>query len=361
VINYYKNDKNRKIPLDLLESAKKNNLVKKEKDDTPINILNIKFPDGVPIFYAQYRRSSGNDVIIFGHTRNFRLPYEHVIGDHIPNNLKSEDIIDITEAIFGKESRWQTRVFFEDAELKDDQKDIFLLETSPNILASPKPTCFQHYLEQPQGNNTNKNNLKHWDDKKAKIRGHKLYWHRNTPEQGKNAWNEGQIKNDPQHIKIKAIKPGVNFISKIRFENLSKVELGALLFVLDLPENCYHKLGMAKPLGLGSIQIIPKLLLIKRKARYRTLFDGNDWLLGLFESQVNEFTEEFERYILDRIASKDKGGATHLWNVPRLEALKNILNWMNVFQDDWLENTKYISIKEFRNRPVLPEPDEVKK
>jgi hypothetical protein len=37
--------------------------------------------------------------------------------------------------------------------------------------------------------------------------------------------------------------------------NLSDVELGALLWLLSLPENHYHRLGGAKPLGFGSIKL----------------------------------------------------------------------------------------------------------
>ena len=49
------------------------------------------------------------------------------------------------------------------------------------ILSNPKPTTFQHYLEQKSNA---PNQLNHWNCKEAKIRGYKLYWHRETPPKG---------------------------------------------------------------------------------------------------------------------------------------------------------------------------------
>jgi hypothetical protein len=50
------------------------------------------------------------------------------------------------------------------------------------------------------------------------------------------------------------VKPGVWFEATIRVSNLSDVELGALLWLLDLPDDCHHRLGGGKPLGFGSVR-----------------------------------------------------------------------------------------------------------
>ncbi|MHA1413661.1 MAG: TIGR03986 family type III CRISPR-associated RAMP protein, partial [Promethearchaeota archaeon] len=200
--NLYKNDKNRRIPIDLLESAKKGYLVRKEGEQIIID-RNIQFKYGVPIFYIQYKDHNDNERISFGHTRYFRIPYKYSIKDHIiPKKLIDENIIDFSEAIFGKENIMASRVFFEDASLIGEINNIFYKETSPRILASPKPTCFQHYLEQKN----RLSELKHWDSKNIKIRGHKIFWHRKTPERGPNGWSEGRIIRDTQHITFKPIK-----------------------------------------------------------------------------------------------------------------------------------------------------------
>jgi len=298
--------------------------------------------------------------------------------------LKSDDITDFAEAIFGKESKWASRVFFEDAVLDKGQGDIFVEEASPKILASPKPTAFQLYLEQPKEENTKLEELKHWDNEDALIRGYKLYWHRNSPDNStkKYSWNEGKAINDTQHTIIKPIKRNIKFKSRIRFENLTKEELGALLFVLDLPENHYHKIGMGKPLGLGSIEIKPSLFIVDRKKRYTSLFNNDTWNLGDEDKtgEINDFKEVFEKYILRNISYNDKGNASSLWETPRLKQLKIMLNWNNTEITDWLKKTRYLMIEcphkdidydcicsdsnkdvcnEYRDRPVLPKPEKM--
>ena len=418
VIEEYKADVNRDEKFDLLKIADSGKIV--------------------PCFYITDNK---NNILAFGHTGFFRLPYELVIGDHVPENLKSDDITDFAEAIFGKESKWASRVFFEDAVLEEGQSDIFIEETSPKILASPKPTAFQHYLEQPKEENTELKDLKHWDDKEALIRGYKLYWHRNTPDDGsKYSWKVGKIEinyndyiqflkkayisreksailnsknieNDnkkvvvnclyeklpadekeelkkyllwedskAQYTVIKPIREKVKFKSRIRFENLTKEELGALLFVLDLPKDHSHKIGMGKPLGLGSIEIKPALSLIDREERYTSLFNGDTWNLGIKSAEIDDFKKAFETHILRNISNNDKSNATSLWDTPRLKQLKAMFNWNNTTINNWLEKTRYMMIEcphndpdydclcsdpkrntcnEYKDRPVLPKPKKV--
>jgi CRISPR-associated protein (TIGR03986 family) len=436
-IKDYKSDINRNIPeyYDILKMAK-------DKKVTLPNKI-VELPNGVPVFYVEYNDKKGNKKIAFGHTGFFRLPYELTIGDHVPENLKSDDITDFAEAIFGKESKWASRVFFEDAVLDKGQGDIFVEEASPKILASPKPTAFQLYLEQPDGENTKLTDIKHWDNEDTLIRGYKLYWHRNTPDgDSKYSWKASKIeinyddfikflkkanisldksvilnsknivkdnkkiiinclyekltieekkelkeyllweKTKAQYTIIKPIKRNIKFKSRIRFENLTKEELGALLFVLDLPENHYHKIGMGKPLGLGSIEIKPSLFIVDRKKRYTSLFNNDTWNLGDEDKtgEINDFKEVFEKYILRNISYNDKGNASSLWETPRLKQLKTMLNWNNTEITDWLKKTRYLMIEcphkdidydcicsdsnkdvcnEYRDRPVLPKPEKM--
>lgn len=41
------------------------------------------------------------------------------------------------------------------------------------------------------------------------------------------------------HEKLKALVEGTQFVAHIRFENQNKLELGAFLTIIDLPEWCY--------------------------------------------------------------------------------------------------------------------------
>jgi CRISPR-associated protein (TIGR03986 family) len=168
-----------------------------------------------------------------------------------------------------------------------------------------------------------------------------------------------------QYTLIHPVKAGKKFMGRMRFENLSNEELGALMFVLDLPSECCHKLGMAKPLGLGSIRISPTLHIVDRRTRYKSLFNGAAWNTGAEKKDdLSEFKSKFENHILGRISSEEKANSLSLWDIPRLKSLRKMLAWKPGNDKAWLEKTRYKEIKhpinenEFRNKTVLKRPDE---
>ncbi len=66
----------------------------------------------------------------------------------------------------------------------------------------------------------------------------------------------GKEQRDDQNRSIQGwVKPGTEFSFDIHIINLSKVELGALLWLLSLPKEHYHRFGGGKPLGFGSIRL----------------------------------------------------------------------------------------------------------
>lgn len=341
VIEDYKNDITRNEQFDLLNALKNN-------------------PNGVPCFYL----ANQEKVTVFGHNPFFRKPYGKSIGDFIPKALNESETPDISEAIFGNELHAASRVFFEDLFLNPGQKDIFLEKTSPKILASPKPTTFQHYIKQPLGERTPRERLISWKDK-GDIRGYKLYWHRDTQKTDAHCWSEGKIVNNAQHTIVTPVIPGIVFTGAIRFDNLSPIELGALLFVLELPENHYHKLGMGKPLGLGSVKIETSVSLSDRNSetgRYTKLFTENTWHLGNNDAddKIKGWISEFERFVLNAIEPSKGNGK--LWDTERMKKLKKMLDFGNTQKQNWNEKTRYMQItpvNEFKDRKVLPEPEEV--
>ena len=65
---------------------------------------------------------------------------------------------------------------------------------------------------------------------------------------------DGSENLDKQNRSIKGwVKPDTTFEFDIDINNLSSVELGALLWLLASPEIHYHRLGGVKPLGFGSV------------------------------------------------------------------------------------------------------------
>ena len=91
---------------------------------------------------------------------------------------------------------------------------------------------------------------------------------------------DGAEQRDDQNRSIKSwVKPQITFEFEIDVTNLSNVELGALLWLMTLPEGYFHRLGGGKPLGFGSV----RLALDWNKTDLR---EGHDWLA--FYSTLDE-------------------------------------------------------------------------
>jgi len=145
-------------------------------------------------------------------------------------------------------------------------------------LSSPKPPSPPLYFEKSQGRGFPHHQLK--IDHRPK--GRKLYLHHREPDYRTKA--ETADADAAKHRKL-AVRPlkaePVNecggFAFHIDFENLSRDELDLLCFALRPSDDFRHKLGLGKPLGLGSIEIeIEELALIDRHRRYaeENPFDG---------------------------------------------------------------------------------------
>ena len=68
---------------------------------------------------------------------------------------------------------------------------------------------------------------------------------------------------------MEPIAVGNSFFFHIDFDNLTDLELGLLLFALEPDRTFHHKLGMGKPLGLGSAKVeILGLFPVDRIGRY---------------------------------------------------------------------------------------------
>ena len=352
IIKSYEEDMGREPEADLLKMLKKH-------------------PDGVPCFYL--KDDEGN-IKSIGHTPFYRLAYDKTVKEHIPQKNRNFDGIDIATAIFGNADKFAGRVFFEDAKMVKNAGQYPAL--SPRVLSTPKPTTVQHYLELKTGG------IADWNDDTF-IRGYKLYWHRRTPQKGGYQWEATEKEKEKAKSQLTLIRPvreGTRFSGRIRFENLSELELGALLFVLELPPKCAHKIGLGKPLGFGSIRINPTLVITNRAAnrkgnpgRYEKLFDNKQWYLPV-EQVTKDFKAEFSRRIWAALPDEEKTGASSvndLWSIPRIKELWTMLYYDKEHMENpkWLEKTRYMEIEregvpareknEFKGQPLLPSPCEI--
>ena len=330
--------------------------------------------EGRPVFYIE----ENGEVIRFGHNPNFRVAHLKTDenGDRrakSPRDLVPEHAIDtstwdFTDAVFGYVSQKPTkrepiayagRVAVTDARLVDGQDDVFYGEADylRRRPGSPKPTTFQHYLEQPNGIDTEKRRLYHYGTSRAVIRGHKQYWRQNVDIDTLKAANTDGTKPNVETT-FNPLKEKTAFRFRVYFENLTKIELGALALVLTLggDENLYHSLGMGKPYGLGAVKLtLEQLTLIDRKHRYTTLFDEDGaWATGEYDATdfayecIGDFTSFLGEHGID------------FNEHPRINQLRAMLR---LYKTD-PELFSYMEIEgrngnEYKDRPVLPSPSEV--
>jgi CRISPR-associated protein (TIGR03986 family) len=345
--------------------------------------------EGQPVFYLE----KDGKVVFFGHTRMFRVPYPNSPFDYVPEYARPEEaphapnVVDFAEAMFGytrkvkdgtqRQRAYAGRVSCSDAKLIDGQADIWLANSpvTTKILSGPKPTTFQHYLVQEEPNfyeagktrdgatkyETRLSDFASPTPAETVIRGNKFYWHKG-PVGVDDIREKGEVKDkDTQHTKIQPLKAGVKFNFRVRFENLADDELGALMWIFNVAsdENIRLKIGMGKSLGLGAIQIHPRLFCADVTERYTGLTSADSWagiptensqlaarVVGVF--QENMGTE------LDIEFMKNK----------RIQSLLIMLQWPGP-DPEW---TRYMEIEypdpkerrgkknEYKERPVLPSP-----
>lgn len=332
---------------------------------------------GEPVFYLQETDPQTKATKLFlGRARMFRLPYRSSPKDLVSANLKDWSATDLADALFGyidqkklderpesdKPIRGRaSRIAFTDATLPPNVKREDVLTPNPitpSILASPKPTAFQQYLVQPS---YEVQQLHHYADKDAELRGHKLYWH-----QGKSFPKEAQPdeikKAQRQYTRLWPVKEGITFLFKVFFENLTSIELGALIWALqphgDRKTLYCHKLGMGKPLGLGAVHLQATLHLRNLKQRYESLFDpSGNWETG-YE------TESYPLYDADKRLNWIKDFEVFMSNdkpfaqTERIQSLLRIMQFPGIADKQQIE---YLAISKnstdkpgFKDRLVLP-------
>lgn len=349
-----------------------------------------------PVFFLRENKQ----LAFFGRAQMFRLPYQQRPLDLVPSELRDPNDIDFVEAMFGfvrtqeelkemnikpkqgdKGRAYAGRVFVADGYYQPNQGQPWMEDApngiiEPHILASPKPTSFQLYLT--QGTPNNRKTLYHYDsnmdegEQITTLRGFKLYWvqgkksahdllakpkddkdEKRAFEKGPN----GKLRpkwNSTQHTRMRPVGNGKKFTFQVHFENLSDIELGALQWVLTVPD-C-HRLGMGKPLGMGVVQLEDVVLCLEsRSDRYRTLFSGIDaWNVGN-PDEKQDFTTEFEKEFVAKLQKQLPFQGSEFRQIERIKMLLAMLTWQE--QDRQREHKQYMDdLNAFRKRPVLPDP-----
>jgi CRISPR-associated protein (TIGR03986 family) len=199
----------------------------------------------VPVFYMN--NNNNEEICHLGLTFLYREPFPNSIHSLIPKNHANNKVLDFAEALFGlanKENMLRGRVAFSNGHFENYEEDT----VREIVLGSPKPTFFPFYLVQDKNKP-----FTTFSNSEAKING----WKRYIPHKYVSDTN---FTNDNANVRtrIKPIKSGGTFQIVIHFHNLKSVELGALLSALTFHnnyENCFHLIGMGKPLGYGKVKV----------------------------------------------------------------------------------------------------------
>lgn len=244
-----------------------------------------------------------------------RLRYRHAIGDLLPDHLKPSEQyekLDIASRVFGwvkatpTEDRaarvaYAGRVRFNHAVLTED-KGVYDEEMPLAILGAPKPTTTLFYLRKKQGE---------WSEEERKqpgaaatigydgpneLCGRKFYRHHGNA-LNRLEYERAERRCDHQNRSVCGVRaPGNVFEFTIDFHNLAPVELGALLWTLNLSsdEGCFFRLGYAKPLGFGSVKLsVERVELLSPGVRYSSL-TANGWR-GATPAERGDWLARFEK------------------------------------------------------------------
>lgn len=240
--------------------------------------------------------------------------YQYPPAELLPKTLKPSDALDSlspADRVFGwvgqavkKNNAYRGQVRFGVVMCKSNdaieyfEKDDHEKWLPLQILGEPKPQQGRFYVAKDKSGNAQSQGLTTeqagYNDSSKGLRGRKVYpHHANLPAgywiagadfnneltDGQRDLSQGELRNDGhavfrEYIRPKTakrrdsqnrsiqgwVKEGVEFAFDIHFNNLSKVELGALIWLLSLNDGLeetkyFHRFGGGKPLGFGSVSL----------------------------------------------------------------------------------------------------------
>jgi CRISPR-associated protein (TIGR03986 family) len=160
-----------------------------------------------------------------------------------------------------------------------------------------------------------------WQDRTQELKnGH--YQEYRRPKK-KTSRGEKEEQRDSQNRSVLAwVKSGTEFSLKIDVINLSDIELGALLYLLQLPSEHYHRLGAGKPLGFGSVRLEIVATSLRRGTDWQEFYQS---LLPLPEQKIDleEFITAF------KTAVESAGYGNKFEKVPFIEAFMQAAKGFN--------------------------------
>ncbi|BBM64580.1 hypothetical protein VA249_12260 [Vibrio alfacsensis] len=268
------------------DQSKNTNLLPKGYNIKPDQNGDIELIDGSIVLFDINSEGQVNEL---SYSQIWRKELNDTAKDFFPSGYISEDngvALSPVDAIFGTvrdQVGVMGRVRFSVAQ--SNVKPDVIVDVTLKKLDSPKPPCPAMYFQSSQKQLTQKHELSKTHNT---ANGRKVYLHHNMNAQGifenqKKPWDAGKENGkQTQHLNTDLISQDQAFYYHVDFDNLSAAELTLLKIALDpnsstegqtmgqdVKSPYYHKIGLGKPLGLGSVQnAILFTLFIDRDARY---------------------------------------------------------------------------------------------
>lgn len=280
-------------------------------------IIKDKYEGIVPCFYRLKKENNKTIVKDLGFSFLYRQPYNKTIHNFLPRTYHNEEL-DMTELVFGynrdNNNNLKGRVSFSNAFINN----IKIGEKQTFIMGKPKPTFYPFYLKQDKNGR-----LKTYFTNDAILSGWKRNLVHNEAIKGR---SKGYSNVESSFIPIKA---GATVKTTIKFHNLSKPELGALLSAItyhDYKEG-YHLLGYAKAFGYGKFKILDTIL---KTQSYNKTTNNIKSYINDFENLLKEKSINLTNWqnTLDklRLLASGQYSETREIKYPSLSTFKQIKN-----------------------------------
>lgn len=312
------------------------------------------------IFY----KVENNEVRYLGKSPFLRIFYDRSVRDCIKiNNIGKS--IDYPSAIYGyadestkkyslnREQNYKSRVSFTDVKVETPNIKTKKYEM---ILSSPKASCYKFYLKQDNVLNSKEvmtYNLKGEGKnvKKPEIRGRKFYWNKDFIEDEfmVKGVSQEEGSNISEKVKIKlneVFEKGNKFKGRIYFENLEDDELGLLLLSIKLKDDCKENIGIAKPYGMGRINIDSVKLYLEN---INNKFDSLNQKYNL-EDEI-KYKESYLKYINNYLRQNYNKEFCKIKQIKDFYKSKKYIGEAKDFG--------YMDIDEFSKFKILPKVEEI--
>ncbi len=193
------------------------------------------------------------EIVSFGKLNILQQIKDYQINKLLPQYDK--DRMDLADCIFGKVAgeSLRGRVQFSQAELTSESRE---LDEKEVYCGQPKATFYPIYVKQEGENGIVSDEgyftLDDTAERGAYLKGWKRYPIRTSVMDPLPDIPEGQEEHTQQ---FKPLAAGSVFECDMRYFNLKRVELGALLYAMNLFEGAIYSLGFGKPYGYGQVKI----------------------------------------------------------------------------------------------------------